>query len=76
MLDLSNQAPTGPKIAGLLAAAEAAGSALLAVVIMLAPIAAATIVLTWHGLRGTNPGPAAGLLLKLVEMVLPRRRRR
>jgi hypothetical protein len=42
----------------------------------LSPIVATTAVLTWHGLRGTRPGPAGRLLLQLVELVLPRRSRK
>lgn len=37
----------------------------------LLPVACTAAVLTWHGLRGTDPGPAAGYLLTLVAMVLP-----
>jgi hypothetical protein len=36
------------------------------------PVVAATVVLTWHGLRGSNPGPAAAMLLKLVHLILAR----
>lgn len=42
----------------------------------ISPVLAATLVLLWHGLRGTDPGPAGPLLLKLVQLVLPGRRRR
>jgi hypothetical protein len=52
------------------------GPATVVALILVAPIAALTVVLTWHGLRGTNPGPAGALFLKLVELVLFRRRPR
>jgi hypothetical protein len=55
--------PLGPWVAFGMAAA--ALSLLLTVV-------AACSVLTWHGLRGTNPGPAGALLLRLVELFLRR----
>jgi len=42
--------------------------------VLLAPIVAATIVLTWHGLRGTKPGPAGQLLLDLIKIILRRPR--
>jgi len=58
---------------GHVAAALGAGPALMLGLILLLPVAAATVVLTWHGMRGTNPGQAAAMLLKLVELVLPRR---
>jgi hypothetical protein len=64
--------PYGTSAIDDLAAAPGAGPALMVVIVVLAPVAAATLVLTWHGLRGTNPGPAATLLLKLVELVLRR----
>lgn len=48
----------------------------LALFVLLLPTMAATVVLTWHGLRGSNPGPAGNLLLKLVELTLRRGRRR
>lgn len=35
-----------------------------------APVVAACIVLTWHGLRGTDPGPAGTLLLQLTRTIL------
>jgi len=62
------------------AAAVASGRAAVVLaavlVVVLTPVLGATIVLTWHGLRGTRPGPAAGHLLKLVELVtFPGRRR-
>lgn len=65
-----------PSVIGDLAAAVGAGPAIIVIVVVLAPVAALTVVLTWHGLRGTHPGPAAALLLKLVELVLFRRRPR
>jgi hypothetical protein len=49
------------------------GPATAVVLVLLCPVVATTIVLSWHGLGGTNPGPAATQLLKLVELVLPRR---
>jgi hypothetical protein len=61
---------------GHLATALGTGPAIALGLILLLPVAAATVVLTFHGLRGTNPGPAAALLLKLVELVLPHRRAR
>ena len=61
---------------GELAAGLGTGPAIAVLLIRTAPVIAATVVLTWHGLRGTNPGPAAAQLLKLVELVLPRRRTR
>lgn len=42
----------------------------LALVMLTAPILAASIVLTWHGLRGSDPGPAAPLLLYLARLIL------
>jgi hypothetical protein len=36
------------------------------------PIVAACIVLTWHGIRGSDPGPAAGQLLQLTRLILRR----
>jgi hypothetical protein len=50
--------------------------AIVAVAFLLSPVAAATLVLTWHGLRGSDPGPAGNQLLKLVELILLRGRRR
>jgi hypothetical protein len=44
-------------------------------IIIGAPVLGATTVLTWHGLRGSTPGPAASQLLKLVELVTFRRRK-
>ncbi len=58
------------------AAGQTAGSVAVLLLVLLIPVAAATVVFTWHGLRGTHPGPAAELLLKLVELLLPGRRRR
>jgi hypothetical protein len=52
------------------------GPAIAVLLVLGAPVVALTVVLTWHGLRGTNPGPAPALLLKLVELVLFRRRPR
>jgi hypothetical protein len=45
---------------------------LLAAGVVAFPVAGATVVLTYHGWRGTNPGPAALLLLQLVQLVLIR----
>ena len=53
----------------------APGAALAVLVIWGCPVLATATVLTWHGLRGTDPGPAARQLLKLVELVIPRGRR-
>jgi hypothetical protein len=75
MFDNSALVPILTAIDGL-GAAVGSGPALTGIAIMLAPVASAALVLTWHGLRGTNPGPAASLLLKLIELLLPRRRRR
>ena len=53
----------------------ASGPVLIVTVLaLLAPVLAAALVLTWHGLRGTDPGPAARHLLALVELVLLRRK--
>ena len=60
-------------VIGGLAATVGTGPAITVAAVMLAPVAAATVVLTWHGLRGPNPGPAATLLLTLVALVLFRR---
>ena len=58
-------------------AALASGSVPIVTVLgLLTPVLAAALVLTWHGLRGTDPGPAAQHLLGLVELVLLRRKRR
>jgi len=66
---------SGPtEFAPLLTHAGLGWVAAAAVLAFLAPIVAATAVLTWHALRGTKPSPAARLLLQLVELVLPRRR--
>jgi hypothetical protein len=40
-----------------------------ALTVLLAPILASTVVFTWHGLRGTDPGRAATHLLALVEII-------
>jgi hypothetical protein len=63
------------EFAPLLAPAGLGWVAAAAVLAFLAPIVAATAVLSWHALRGTNPGLAGRLLLQLVELVLRRRRR-
>ena len=42
----------------------------LLLVLCSAPVAAACLVLTWHGLRGTDPGPAGPLLLQLTRTIL------
>jgi hypothetical protein len=34
-------------------------------------VLAAVMVLVWHGLRGTDPGPAGLMLITLVRLVLP-----
>jgi predicted signal transduction protein with EAL and GGDEF domain len=36
-------------------------------------VLATVVVLTFHGIRGTNPGPAGRMLLTLVRLVLGRR---
>jgi hypothetical protein len=59
-----------------LASALGPGPAIAVLAIIGLPVIAATLVLTWHGLRGTSPGPAATHLLKLVELLLSRRRNR
>jgi hypothetical protein len=51
------------------------GMAAAALPLLLAVVAACS-VLTWHGLRGTNPGPAGALLIRLVELFLRRGGRR
>jgi hypothetical protein len=76
MPDISTTAPVLTAIASLTGAAVGTAPTLVVILIVLAPVAAATLVLTWHGLRGTNPGPAASMLLTLVELVLLWRRRR
>jgi hypothetical protein len=60
---------------GHLAGVLGSGTAIAVTGVLVLPVAAATVVLTWHGMRGTNPGPAATQLLKLVELVVPRRRK-
>jgi hypothetical protein len=65
---------TNPAVIDHLAAMLSPGPAIAVLLILAGPVAAATVVLSWHGLRGTNPGPAAAQLLKLVELVLFRRR--
>jgi hypothetical protein len=49
-------------------------AAVVLLAVLLAPIVAATIVLTWHGLRGTKPGPAGQLLLDLIKIIFRRPR--
>ena len=49
---------------------------ILSVTVVAVPVIATTLVLASHAVRGTDPGPAAGQLLKLVQLVLPRRRTR
>lgn len=47
-------------------------------VVVAIPVAATTLAIAYHALRGSDPGPAADDLLRLVELVLlrkpPRRR--
>jgi hypothetical protein len=76
MFEMSTVEPVLTAIAELTDAAIGNAPTLAAIAIVTAPVGAATLVLTWHGLRGTSPGPAAGQLLKLVELVLFRRRPR
>jgi hypothetical protein len=52
------------------------GPAICVTLLVLLPVASTAVVLTWHGLRGTDPGPAAEYLLRLVALVLPAPRRR
>jgi len=56
-----------------LAAVLGSGPLTAVLLVLLTPVVAAAIVLTWHGFRGTDPGPAATHLLRLVELVLSRR---
>jgi hypothetical protein len=66
-----------PLVEPLTAIGDATGSATVLgtmAIALLTPIGAATLVLTWHGLRGTDPGPAARMLLRLVELLVRRRR--
>jgi hypothetical protein len=44
-------------------------------VVLLLPVLAATVVLAWHALRATDPGPAARDLLTLVRILWTRTRR-
>jgi hypothetical protein len=71
-------APTSPAALFLWAAAVGSGPATVSLILLIClatPVLAATVVLTWHGLRGTQPGPAAGQLLLLIEILTRRRRR-
>ena len=43
---------------------------ILAVSIVAAPVLAATVTLGLHVWRGTDPGPAAELLLQLIRVLL------
>jgi hypothetical protein len=47
--------------------------ALIATAVLLLPVLAATVVFAWHGIRGTDPGPAGQLLITLVRIVLAHR---
>jgi hypothetical protein len=42
----------------------------LALALAAMPVLAASIILTWHGVRGSDPGPAAQLLLQLTRLIL------
>jgi len=44
----------------------------LILVAMTLPVVAATVVYTWHGLRGSDPGPSGQLLLDLVRVITRR----
>ena len=48
---------------------------LIGVLAMAVPVVATTIVLAWHALCRTDPGPAAQMLLDLVKLVLYSHRR-
>jgi len=63
-------------VAASLGSGPATAIVLVLVGLVLLPVACAAAVLTWHGMRGTDPGPAAAYLLTLVGMVLPVGRRR
>jgi hypothetical protein len=47
----------------------AALAAVATIVALLLPVLAATVVLAWHTLKGTDPGPAADHLLTLVRIL-------
>lgn len=68
--------PSALAIIGGLAQTLGLSSTLALTAMLIFPVMAATVVLTWHGLRGTDPGPAATQLLALVEVALRRRLRK
>jgi len=70
MIDSSTLAAIGHVVASL-GSGPATAIVLALVGLLLLPVTCAAAVLTWHGMRGTDPGPAAVHLLTLVAMVLP-----
>jgi hypothetical protein len=70
----TSELPTTTHAIALIGASTAGPTlALTATAILLLPVVAATVVFAWHGIRGTDPGPAGQLLITLVRIVLGHR---